>query len=70
MDDEIHNSSRANTFKEISNISFKDYLDFVRVPKFRYSFTRLCVASYPLEVETGRWHKPNRTPIEERKCLF
>ena len=38
--------------------------------KFRNAFTRLCVASHRLEVETVRWHKPNRTPIEERKCLF
>ena len=37
---------------------------------FRYAFTRLRVTSHRLETETGRWHKPNRTPIEERKCLF
>ena len=42
----------------------------MRVLKFGYSFTRLCVASHPLEIETGRWHKPNRILIEERKCLF
>ena len=69
-DDEVHNSSRANTYKLISNFSFKEYLDFVTVRKFRYAFTRLRVASHRLEIETGRWHKPNRTPIEERKCLF
>ena len=69
-DDEVHNSSRANTYKLISNFSFKEYLDFVTVQKFRYAFTRLRVASHRLEIETGRWHKPNRTPIEERKCLF
>ena len=35
-----------------------------------YAFTRLRVALRRLEIETRRWHKPNRTPIEERKCLF
>ena len=69
-DDEVHNSSRANTNKLISNFSFKDYLDFVTVRKFRCAITRLRVASHLLEIETGRWHKPNRTPIEERKCLI
>ena len=69
-DYEVHNSSRANTYKLISNFSFKDYLDFVTVRKFRYAFTRLRVASHRLEIETGRWHNPYRTPIEERKCLF
>ena len=69
-DDEVHSSSRANTYKLISNFSFKVYLDFVTVRKFRYTFTRLRVASHRLEIETGRWHKPDRRPIEERKCLF
>ena len=58
------------TYKSISNFSFKDNLDFVTVQKFRYAYTRLRVASYSLEIETGRRHKPNRTSIEERKCLF
>ena len=53
-DDEVHNSSRANTYKLISNFSFRDYLDFVTVRKFRYAFTRLRVASHRLEIETGR----------------
>ena len=70
MDYEVHNSSRANIYKLISNFSFKDYLDFVTVRKFRYAFTRLRVASHHLGIETGRWYKPNRTPIEDRKCLF
>ena len=28
------------------------------------------MASHRLEIETGRWHKPNRTPVEERKCFY
>ena len=34
-DDEVHNSSRANIYKLISNFSFKDCLDFVTVRKLR-----------------------------------
>ena len=51
--DEVHNSSRANTYELISNFSFKDYLDFVTVRKIRYAFTRLRVASHHLEIELG-----------------
>ena len=54
----------------IANVNVKWYLDFVTVQKFRYTFTRLRVASHRLEIEAGRWHKPNRTPVEENKCLF
>ena len=68
--EQVSNSSRANTYKLIANFNFKCYLDVVTVRKFRYGFTRLRVASHRLEIEAGRWHKPNRTPVEERKCLF
>ena len=68
--EQISNSSRANTYKLIANFNFKCYLDFVTVLKFRYAFTRLPVAPHRLEIEAGRWHKPNRTPVEERKCIF
>ena len=53
-DGEIHNSSRANTYKLISNFRFKDYLDFVTICKFINAFTRLFVASHRLEIESGR----------------
>ena len=68
--EEISNSSRANTYELIAKFNFKCYLDVVTVRKFRYAFTRLHVASHRLETKAGRWHKPNRTPVEERKCLF
>ena len=67
--EEINNSSRANTYKLIADFDFKCYLDFVIVRKFRYVFSRLRVASHRLEIEAGRWHKLNKTPVEERKCF-
>ena len=68
--EEVSNSSRANTYKLLADFNFKLYLDFVTIKKFRYAFTRLRVASHRLEIEAGRWHKPNRTPVEERKCFY
>ena len=67
--EEISNSSRANAYSLIADFNFKCYLDFVTIRKFRYAFTRLRVASHRLEIEAGRWHKTNRTPAEERKCV-
>ena len=32
--------------------------------------TKLRVASHRLEIEAGRWARPNRVPIDERKCRF
>lgn len=64
----IVNSTRANTYKLISDFHFKKYLDFIKIKKFRYAFTRLRVSSHRLEIEAGRWHKPNKTPLENRKC--
>ena len=66
---EISNSSRGNTYSLIADFNFKCYLDFITIRKFRYAFTRLRVASHRLEIEAGRWHQPNRIPVEERKCV-
>ena len=68
--EEVSNSSRANTYKLLADFNFKLYLDFVTIKKFRYAFTRLRVASHRLEIEAGRWHKPNRTPVEERIFFY
>jgi len=32
--------------------------------------TKLRVSSHRLSIESGRWSKPNRTPLSERNCLF
>ena len=40
----------------------------MKVKKFRIAMTKLRVASHRLEVEVGRWARPNRVPVDERKC--
>ena len=42
---EVSNSSRANTYSLIADFNFKCYLDFVTIRKFRYALSRLRVAS-------------------------
>ena len=38
--------------------------------KFRVVMTKLRVFSHRLEIEVGRWARPNRTPIDETKCRY
>ena len=56
----LNNSSRANTYNLFADFSFKTYLDIITVKKFRISLNRLRVSSHRLEIETGRWHKPEK----------
>ena len=32
--------------------------------------TKLRVSSHRLQIEAGRWVKPNRIPVNERVCVF
>ena len=61
-------SSRANFYSLFSSFEHQIYLDCVKVKKFRISMTKLRVASHRLEIEVGRWARPNRVPVDERKC--
>ena len=40
----------------------------MKVKKFRIAMTKLRVASHRLEIEVGRWARPNRVLVDERKC--
>ena len=40
----------------------------VNIKKFRIALSKLRVSSHRLEIEAGRWNKPNKTPRENRKC--
>jgi len=42
----------------------------VNIDKYRYALTILRVSSHCLEVERGRWHKPNKIPFENSKCQY
>ena len=64
----LTNSSRASTYNLFAEFNFKSYLDIITVKKFRTSLSRLRISSHRLEIETGRWHKPEKTPRSERKC--
>ena len=36
--------------------------------KYRNALSRVICSSHRLEIESGRWHRPVRKPVDERKC--
>ena len=62
----LKESSRALFYRNLS-FGYKSYLDTV-TSKLRVALSRLRLSSHRLEIETGRWAKPNSIPIENRLC--
>ena len=61
-------SSRANFYSLFINFEHQLYLEALKVIKIRMAMKKLRVFSHRLEI--GRWTRPNRTPIDERKCRY
>ena len=66
--EELNRSSRAIFYRCIANFEFSPYLDMITVKKFRLALAKLRTSSHRLEVEMGRWARPERTALENRKC--
>lgn len=64
----LNTSTRASFYKSFANFQFQSYLDKLNVFRYIQSFSKLRMSSHRLEVEAGRWARPNRIPIDERKC--
>jgi exonuclease III len=64
----LQDSSRALFYRQISCFKLQPYLSLVNVKKYYCELARLRVSSHRLHIETGRWTKPNSTPINERIC--
>ena len=63
----LNDSSRAVFYNTFSNFCFQPYLDIVLTKRSRVAMTRLRVSSHRLNIEAGRWSRPQITPREERK---
>ena len=66
----LNNSTRAIFYKAIAIFRFQPYLENINILKFNQAFSKLRVASHRLEIEAGRWVRPNRIAVDERKCTF
>ena len=64
----LENSTRARCYLTFATFKYQQYLDNLNIVKYRKSLSRLRLSSHRLEVEVGRWAKPNKIPYEDRKC--
>ena len=62
------NDSTQGLFYRNFSFGYKTSLDFVSVGKLQFALSRLRLSSHRLEVETGRWARPNAISFEERHC--
>jgi len=63
-----HNVNLSATMECCQYFMYHPYFDDVNISKFRISLSQLRMLSHRLCIETGRWHRPNQTPISERIC--
>ena len=54
----------------VAKFQFQKYLDLLKIEKYRKSLCKLRVSSHRLAVETSRWAKPNKIPLDNRKCMI
>ena len=66
----LNESNSASFYRTFSDFQFQPYLNTVNIKKFRVALTKLRISSHRLEIEAGRWAKPNKTPRQNRKCKY
>ena len=54
----------------VAKFQFQKYLGLIKIEKYRKSLCKLRLFSHRLEVETGRWTKPNKILLDYRKCMI
>ena len=64
----LHSSTRAVFYRSVAVFQFQPYLEKINISKFQKVFSRLRMSSHRLEIEAGRWARPNSIPLDERKC--
>ena len=65
----LGNSSRARFYNTIAQFHFQPYLCKLSMFKYIQATSRLRMSSHRLAIESGRWTRPNRTPVNERICV-
>ena len=64
----INQSPIARFYCLFSNFGFKSYLNLDTAKNIRIYISKLRLSSHTLEIEKGRYRKPNPVPVNERKC--
>ena len=63
-------STRARFYKSFANFQLQPYLEKINVFKYMQALSKLRMSSHRLEVETGRWARPNTITVDERNVLL
>ena len=66
----LEESSRAVFYRSIASFQFQPYLNVLNVTKISHALSKLRVSSHRLQIEAGRWVRPRRIPVNERKCTI
>ena len=66
----IDGSSRANFYKTVTHFQLQPYLENINVFKYMQAFSKLRMSSHRLAIESGRWVRPTRIPVDDRKCTL
>ena len=61
----LDNSSRALFYRSIASFKFQPYLEYINICKFSQSFSKLRMSSHRLQIEAGRWARPNSIPLND-----
>ncbi len=62
---------KLRTYKLFKNeFKFENYLACVKNVNHCLALFRFRISSHNLRIETGRYDRPNKTPIDERTCLY
>ena len=64
----LGNSTRASFYKTFARFQFQPYLGKLNMFKYIKATSRLRMSSHILAIESGRWARPNRIPVDKRKC--
>lgn len=66
----LGNSTRASFYRTFSNFQFQPYLLKLNVFKYIQATSRLRMSSHRLAIESGRWARPCKVPVDQRKCTI
>ena len=63
--------NKLRTYRIIkSEYKMESYLTDIRKRDMRANISKLRISAHDLHIERGRYHRPYKTPVEERKCRF
>ena len=67
---DLHDKPLLRSYKLYKNeFSSECYLDYINVPKFRISLSKIRASSHDLEIERGRYTRPKTDP-KQRLCAW